>query len=256
MKRILTGGLIAVLAAAGAWAEEEAKADGFSTALNVGLTLTDGNSDTMTLNASVVTEGEKEGLGSVLAGIEGNYGESTVDGVEETTVENIKGYVNIKKTLSPKTYAYVDTSALYDDVAGIDYRVTLGPGLGFYALKTDQRSLSLEAGPTYVWERVAALSDEEPPVESYVKDDYLALRVAQRYVCQVLENAKLVQTLEYLPDVEDFDNYLLNFEAGIEAAMNDHLSLRLVVQNKYDNTPADGRERNDVSVLAGLSFSL
>ena len=239
--------------------EAAAPKDGWTTALNAGLTMTDGNSETMAANVGLTTEGVKDGLGSVIAGADFNYGESTVSSTatdpatgesvvtetEETTVENAKVFANAKKTLSPKTFAYLDGSVLYDDVALIDYRATLGPGLGFYLVKNDKRQLSLEAGPSYVWEKVDGASN-----------DYLALRFAERYSCQATKTAKLVQSLEYLPEAEDFDNYLLTAEVGVEAAMNDHLSLRIVLQDKYDSTPAPGAERNDLSLIAGLGFTL
>ena len=239
--------------------EAAAPKDGWTTALNAGLTMTDGNSETMAANVGLTTEGVKDGLGSVIAGADFNYGESTVSSTatdpatgesvvtetEETTVENAKAFVSVKKTLSAKTFAYLDGSVLYDDVALIDYRATLGPGLGFYLVKNDKRQLSLEAGPSYVWEKVDGASN-----------DYLALRFAERYSCQATKTAKLVQSLEYLPEAEDFDNYLLTAEVGVEAAMNDHLSLRIVLQDKYDSTPAPGAERNDLSLIAGLGFTL
>ena len=264
MKKILA--VLAAVALAGSVSAAEKKAEknaevkkpGFATSLNAGLTMTDGNSETLAANASLATEGEKEGLGSVIAGIEGNYGESTVESTstdadgnvatteaDEKTIENAKAHANAKKTLSPMTFAYLDGSLLYDGVALIDYRATLGPGLGFYLVKNDKRSLSLEAGPSYVWEKV----DGET-------DDYLALRFAERYSCQATKTAKLVQSLEYVPEAEDFDNYLLTGEIGVEASINDHLSLRVVVQDKYDNTPAEGKERNDLSLIAGLGLSL
>jgi putative salt-induced outer membrane protein YdiY len=256
MKKWMMAMMVVGLALA-ATAEEAAK-NGFETKFNAGLTMTDGNSETLAVNASLVTEGEKKGLGSVIAGVEANYGESTVKTEtadaegnpvvtesDEKTIENAKAYFNVKKTLSPKTFALVDGSVRHDDIALIDYRAALGPGLGVYVVKTDKRELSLEAGPSYVWEKVDGATD-----------DYLALRFAQRYTCQVLPNAKLVQSLEYVPEAEDFDNYLLTAEAGVEAAMSERLGLRMVVQNKYDNTPAAGAERNDLSVIAGLSLTL
>ena len=252
---------MAVSASAAEKKAEEAAApkDGWTTALNAGLTMTDGNSETMAANVGLATEGEKDGLGSVIAGADFNYGESTVSSTatdpatgesvvtetEETTVENAKAFANVKKTLSPMMFAYLDGSVLYDDVALIDYRATLGPGLGFYLLKNDKRQLSLEAGPSYVWEKVDGASN-----------DYLALRFAERYSCQATKTAKLVQSLEYVPEAEDFDNYLLTGEIGVEAAMSERLNLRVVVQDKYDSTPAANAEYNDVSLIAGLGLSL
>lgn len=253
MKKIWMAMAILALAGSVTAAEKKAKADkseqivqkGFATTLSAGLTLTDGNSETLAANASLKTEGEKEGLGSVLAGVEANYGESTVDEVEDTTVENAKAYANVKKTLSPKTFGYLDASVLYDDVALIDYRATVGPGLGIYLVKNEKRTLTLEAGPAYVWEEVDGASD-----------DYWALRFAERYTCQISKTAKLVQSLEYLPAADDFDDYLLAGEIGVEAAMTDRVSLKLVLQDKYDSTPAAETEYNDVSLIAGLGFTL
>lgn len=70
------------------------------------------------------------------------------------------------------------------------------------------------------------------------------------------KTAKLVQSLEYVPEAGDFSNYLLTGEAGIEAAISEHLNLRVVVQDKYDSTPAEGAEYNDVSLIAGLGLTL
>ena len=264
-KHLLVAAALALAASASA-AEKKAGKEaavaeapaGLATVLNAGLTLTDGNSETLAANVGLKTEGERAGLGSVLAGAEFNYGESTVQtktvdeaGVEtvaekdEKTVENAKLFANVKKTLSPRTFLSLDGTAAYDDVADIDYRATLGPGLGAYLVKNDQRELTLEAGPAYLWEKVGG-----------ARNDYLALRFAERYVCQALKNAKLVQSLEYLPEAEDFDNYLLVGEIGVEAAMSDRLSLRVVLQDKYDNTPAEGKERNDLSLIAGLGIQL
>jgi putative salt-induced outer membrane protein YdiY len=238
---------------------DEAAKNGFKTTLSAGVTLTDGNSETLAANAGLVTEGEKKGLGSVIAGMEANYGESTVASestdaatgettsadVKQTTVNNAKAYANVKKTLSPRTFASLDGSLVFDDVALIDYRATVGPGLGVYLVKNDKRSLTLEAGPSYVWEKV-----------DNVSDDYLALRFAERYSCQISKTAKLVQSLAYAPEASDFESYLLTGEAGVEAAMTDRVSLRVVLQDKYDSTPAVGAERNDLSLIAGLGFTL
>lgn len=247
-------GATAAQAAGRKKAAKEPEEPAWKTALNVAATLTDGNSDTLGANASLTTEGEKEGLGSVLAGIEGNYGENTVKTVDaegnvheddETTVENAKAYVNVKKTLSPLTFLGLNASAEYDDIAAVDYRFTVGPSVGFYAFKTERQSLSVEVGPSYVWEKL----DGET-------DDYLAFRFAERYEVQLTKTSTLVQSLEYLPKADEFDRYLLNAEVALDVAMNDRLSLRLVVKDEYNSEPAPGAEENDLSVLAGFGFKL
>jgi len=244
MKKLIITGLCVCAIQYMTMAQEE-KAGGFKNTLSVGATLTDGNSETMQANGSLVTEGEKEGLGSVRAGIEGNYGESTVDGEDEKTVENVRIFANVKKTITPLTFASLDGSVLHDDIAQIDYRATLAPGLGAYLIKNDRQSLFVEAGPAYVWEKVAGVSD-----------DYLALRFAERYELAISKTSRVWQSLVYMPTADDFDDYLLNAEIGAEAALNAMLSLRVVLQDKYDSTPGAGLEKNDLTLIAGVSLSL
>ena len=43
---------------------------------------------------------------------------------------------------------------------------------------------------------------------------------------------------------------------SVEAAMTERISLRVVVQDKYNSDPAEGKEYNDVSLLAGIGLSL
>jgi hypothetical protein len=38
--------------------------------------------------------------------------------------------------------------------------------------------------------------------------------------------------------------------------MSERLSLRVVLQNNYDSTPAAETKRNDLNLIAGLGFTL
>jgi len=237
----MTLGCIA-MTVAGAGAAEE---DGLETAVGAGLALADGNSESFLVNGSIVSEGEKEDLGTVRLGIEGNYGESTVEDAPTINVDNGRAFANVKKTLSEMTFAYLDGSALYDRLAQIDYRATVGPGAGTYVLNTEATRLSIEAGVAYIWESVAA-----------EVDDYAALRVAERLEKQLGENARIWQAVEYLPRLDDFNSFLLNAELGVEAALNSRLNLRILVQDKYDSDPAPDLQENDLLLVAGLGARL
>lgn len=217
----------------------------FTNKLSAGITLTDGNSKTLQANASFITEGEKAELGSIRAGIEANYGEATVKDEKDTTVNNARAFANAKKKITPRTFGYLDASILRDDIAEIDYRLAVGPGLGVYLVKNEKMSFSVETGPSYITEKVDGASC-----------DYLALRIAERIDFALSTTAKIWQSAEYLPKPDDFDDYLMNAELGIEATMTTRLNLRLVLQDKYDNVPAAGLKQNDLALIAGISLSL
>lgn len=236
MHKLMTGLLVMGLAAAAGAAEE--KELGWKNSAGIGLSMTDGNSETLVVNAAAKSEHTAE-AGILTLGIEGNYGEA-----DDENVENAKAGANYKRTYDA-FYAYLDGNVLYDDIAAIDYRATVGPGLGKFLVDTEKTKLGVEAGVAYIFEKVAE-----------VEDDYAALRLAQNFSRQVSETAKIFESVEYLPEIEDFDNYLLNAEVGIEAAINSSASIRVSVKNKYDSTPGAGLEHNDVALIAALSFIL
>lgn len=245
--------LAGLMLAGGVFAQGEGGFSRFEKTLSLGATLTDGNSETMLYNGSLLLEGEQESLGVVKVGIEGSYGENkvreNVDGVEtrrkDTTVENVKAFANARKTLSDMTYAYIDANYLYDDIAEVDYRVTVGPGFGMYLLKDEAIELSAEAGVSYLWEKV-----------SDVSDDYPTLRLAETFSYRFAENSKVWQSLVYMPEWGEFQNYLVVGEIGAEAPLNGKVNLRIVLQDTYDSTPGKDLKRNDLTLIAGIGIKL
>jgi len=216
--------------------------------LAVGGSMTSGNSETLNANASLGGVLETQ-VRELRLGVEGSYGESqvetTADGVtkreDETTTQNAKAFACYKRKFG-ETYAYSDNSIRHDDLAALDYRLVVGVGGGRHVVSTETSKLGLELGGAYVREEMA---DD-------TADDYLAFRVAGRHEQKVGESSKLWESAEYLPRWDDFDDYLINAEAGVEAALNARLDLRLVVQDRYDSKPPEGIDKNDVAVIGSL----
>ena len=210
--------------------------------LNVGLNLTDGNSDTLGLNAGILAErGAPEDDSRCALGFVYNYGETE----DVRTVDNQQVFAKHREVLTGNTYGYASISWLRDDIAAIDYRVIVGAGLGQYLVRNETTALGVEFGLAWIAEDVAD-----------VDVDVFALRFAQNLEHRFSDTARIVESVEYLPEANDFDNYLLNAEIAAEADMNEKILLRLAVQNRYDSTPAPGLEHNDVAVVAGLGYKL
>lgn len=230
---------------AGIWANTGFAETEHTTTFNAGLTLTDGNSDTLRANAGLKYEGEKEALGSIRAGVEGNYGESTVDGKEETDIENASAFVDTRKTITERSYGYFHTSAAFDEQALVDYRLIIGPGLGAILYASDTTELTAELGPSYLWEEVDGITDH-----------YLAIRLAERFTHQFSASSTIWQSIEYLPKAENLDAYLLHTEVGVSAMMTTRLALRIVLKSAYDSEPAEDREKHDLMLISGINLSL
>ena len=83
---------------------------------------------------------------------------------------------------------------------------------------------------------------------------YVALRLAERFEYKLSDRAKIWQSLEYLPQVDRFKNYIVNGEIGVEAGLTQKLSLRAWLQDTYDNEPAAGRLKNDIKLISGVAY--
>jgi putative salt-induced outer membrane protein YdiY len=217
-----------------------------------GANVSRGNSEAMLYNGSVVSA-FKEGPNEARVGIEANYGEArTTQGAgtnaTTTTAANVNNgvvFAEYRYLLTERNYVYGKAELLEDVIANVDYRATIGPGVGRYFLMSPDQKLSAELGATYIAGKQAGKVD-----------DTVALRVSERYELKLSATASLWESVEYLPSVDDFSRYLLNAEAGLEAAVNTKLSLRIVVQDKFNSSPAPGKDDNDVVLIAGLSYKL
>ena len=138
---------------------------------------------------------------------------------------------------------YVKSEISHDDIADIEYRVLVGPGFGYYLLKSDAQNLNIEAGASYLHEK-----------KSGIDDDKVMVRLAQRYELKIGKAAKLWESMEYMPSVEDYEDYLFNGEAGIESAITEQWSLKVTLQDKYTSRPAADKKQNDLTVKAAISY--
>lgn len=208
------------------------------TTAGLGLTISEGNSENTLFNANLIAS-RKWQKNELDLGLDGAYGEA--DGVRNTA--NAHAFAQYNRLFSERLYGLLRIDGLHDDVSDVQYRATVSPGIGYYLIKNTNTFLRFETGPAFVWERVAGVDDE-----------YVALRFAERFETQLNERVKLWQFLEWLPSVEDFEDGVVNGEVGIDAGLTKKLSLRTIVQDTYDSTPAPGLKHNDLKFIMLLAY--
>jgi len=204
----------------------------------LGLSISDGNTKNTLFNANIITSRKWE-KNELDLGADGAYGES--DGDRNTANAHAFGQYN--RLFSEHFYGLLRVDGMHDDISDVQYRLTVSPGAGYYLIKTTNTFLRFEAGPGFVWERVAGVDDE-----------YVTLRLAERYETQINDKVKLWQFVEWLPAVNDFEDSVINGEVGVDCSLTKKLSLRAIIQDTYDTTPAPGLKHNDVKFLMQLAY--
>lgn len=214
--------------------------------VTAGFNYTDGNSKTssLNLNGKVFRDYQNEAWRFEA---DYNYGNAAPDAhsPRELTKQNFRALQDYKHTLDSVFFAGANTAFAWDQIANLNHRVILSPNMGAYLLKNDVTKLSLEAGPSYVWERLGGRDD-----------NFAAARIANRFVWNISETSLLYQSAEYIVAWEDGADYLVNAEVGIEAPLSSMVNLVISIRDYYINQPAEDRERNDVYTITGLKVNL
>jgi putative salt-induced outer membrane protein YdiY len=82
----------------------------------------------------------------------------------------------------------------------------------------------------------------------------MTLRFAERFEQKITAVARVYESVEFLPQVDDFSNYIVNSEVGVETAMSKKFSLLTYLQDWYHSDPAPGRLKNDVKLVSALKY--
>jgi putative salt-induced outer membrane protein len=238
----ISNGMVALFTAGIVLAAEPPAAEGktnkWESSIAAGLTLTRGNSDTLlgNLNYSGIKKWDQN---EVRVGLDGSYGENN----DVVNNQAVRAFGQYNRLFTERFYGYIRAEGLHDDIAAIDYRFTLGPGVGYYFIKNPKTTLSGEVGPAVVFERQGGR-----------QHSYMTLRFAERLEHRLNDRARLWEAIEFLPQVDDFNNYVVNGEIGVEADLTKTFALRAFVLDTYDNEPAPGRKKNDLKLVTSLVY--
>jgi putative salt-induced outer membrane protein YdiY len=251
---LCTGGAASTLLAQDAAKPAEEKKPLWETTANVGIALTRGNSENFLATAGINTQ-RKWSRDEVFMGAAAAYGTTTVEEtnptpppatreVDNRTESYAKGFVQYNHLFTPRFYVGIRGDALNDEIADVHYRFTLSPLAGYYFIKNPQTTFSGEAGPSWIVEKVG---------DSGARG-YLGVRAGERFEHKFKNGARVWEAADITPEVENWENYVVNAEIGVEAPITKKLLARAVLQDTYDHQPAPGREKNDLKLIAGLAY--
>lgn len=154
-----------------------------------------------------------------------------------------------------KVYSYENARYDRDVIAGLDYRIRLGAGLGYQWLDgyesdlTGKWSFSQEAG--LAWVRTGyALKDPD------AEDSYCSFRYAHHltYNPKWNENVEAFHNLEYMPDIADWEIYLMKADIGFTTKIIMDFDLLCKIEWDYNSTPSAGRKSSDTRYIVGLGY--
>ncbi|MGC9451802.1 MAG: DUF481 domain-containing protein [Oceanipulchritudo sp.] len=201
----------------------------------------DGN--TNDFGAGLVAEAKLEGPNDRLL-IYGSYKYKETEGVRSEDEQ--KGGLKYTNFFTEKWGWFLREELERDTFEGIDFRSTTAAGLSYRFIKQERLSLEGSAGLSYRY-------------ESYLDDDleddgFPGLDFGLDLNWQFADWGRLVTSLSYIPSIDDFGDYLIEHESGIDFPLgtSDKWVMRLGLENQYNSNPGGDREKLDTKYFARL----
>lgn len=228
--------LMACLAVSPARAEENAPIKNWSDEAELSYVETSGNSAVKTLSAKNLLKYKFTDRLSGSWKLAVLRGESAGVLTAERYLTELRG----DYAITDRTYAFVTAGWAKDQFAGINASASIGPGIGYKFLTGLVYLLLGEAGLIYVAERYTN-NTESARIDG---------RLFGSYVYAFTDKNKFLQSLEYLHDFDDSENYRINSETALVTTLTSVFSIKISYTVRYDHQPIPSTLNETDTIMA------
>jgi putative salt-induced outer membrane protein len=214
---------------------------GWTGSASAGLALTQGNSDTSTINAAYEL---KRDTGSPFV-FKSNgllvWGKSE----GELTSDRLALDGRLERRLNTRTALFGQVQYLSDSFKAIDYLVSPTVGISQVLLKNERSELGVDGGVGIVWE-------QNPDLELQTNG---AVTAGQQFSHKLTATTEFKQKVAALWEMDDFGDALYTFSAGLAASITGGTQMKVEFLDTYKTEPpfADV-EKNDIAVLVSFVY--
>lgn len=196
------------------------------------------------------------------AAVAGNYGRTApVGGAWETNVENAQGLVRYDRFLDSVTF-FLATQARNDRFQGLDLRLQLDPGVGYYFVNKADRLFWAEAGYDLLFDirrkDALTITDSSGAVVETL-DRNKTVHSARGFVgaeITLSDTARWNAGVEYLQSVTEGKTFRVNGDTGLTLKVAGKLSVSISLAARYENQPLPGKEKLDTVTSLSLVYGL
>ena len=213
--------------------------------ISAGGLITRGNSDTESANVAAEAVRRTETDRFSLAG-QYIYGrQKDEDGTRHTTANAWRAVGKYDYFITEKVYPYGSVTAERDQVADLDLRFIPAAGVGYQWVESDPLNLFTEVGIAWVYEDFSNAPSEQ----------HVAARLAYHVDYSPHSAVTLFHDLEFLPSLEDINDFNSYTDAGLRVSLLASLFSELKFEWRHDASPAPGAEQNDFRYILSLGWT-
>lgn len=165
---------------------------------------------------------------------------------EEVTSNKIEVKLRGENITNKKFFKFAEINYLQDELAGYDYKINIGPGVGYKLIENDKHNLKGFLSLLYAKDRYSNSVDEK----------YTTTKIEFNYNWQMLDNLKFKQELSYEHSLRKNDKYFAIIESAIMVKVNSKVGVGVSYKLDYKNLlPAEINEHTEKIFLTSLELN-
>ncbi len=216
-------------------------AQNYEGSVSLGFAQNTGNTNTSSLNGKLQLAREMEKYRIFLNAANNT---SSTDGTttQEETDVNLRGELRMRRF-----FPFWDVRYYRDPFRKFASRITTGPGLGYYFIKTETVYLT---GSYYVHYNTETLTERSDRKTEYFMQD---VEIRNRFY--FTDTLKLKQKAIYQISTRTGGDYYVDYTATLENSITKTLFIEIAYSTKYQNEPVSADVRRvDTTFTTGIKF--
>lgn len=234
--------------------------DYWSGLLDTGLSLTRGNSATLTytLSGKAVRQTESDKITVYTTAI---YGKNDNTSPSQTTAHQIQGGVRGDVNLNERLFAFGFTDFNYNELQHLDLQNVIAGGVGYHLLKTSNTAFDVFGGAGYNQEYFSSYSLANPtPPPSTVAFAAVTQRGAELVLGEELDTkvnnrTTFSENFTLFPGIGGPGGYRVTFNSTAATKLKDWLGWQVTFADNYISNPPFGIKGNDLILSTGLRLT-
>ncbi len=213
--------------------------------LAIGATKTSGNSDTLSVTATLdaVRRSDIDRF-TLNSGWFFSEQEDPATGMDVITERRVFGALKYDYFITKKWYLTANTRAEGSEAQNLELRFTAGAGVGHQFVERDDLKVSAEVGVGYFYEKF----------EDIPADSYLSGRVANNVDWTVTDGLSYMHLIEWFPGFEDSADQFVHYDGKLQATLTESMFAQFQTIWDWDNTPSPGFGRIDVKYILSIGW--
>ena len=218
--------------------------DFWSGTVDVGFSMTSGNSDTRTFTAGLrgvrETRNNKFSVYANALQIK-----DTSNNNRKFTAQSVWTGARYDVDINRQWFAFGSGDFEYNKPQKLNIRAVLGGGLGYHAVRKDRLKLDFTSGLTNNYENFS----------TGIKRNSAELLVGNELKYQLNSRVKLTERAVLYPNLSRPGDVRALFDSSVQTDINSWMGWHFTVGNRFNSNPVDRTERNDFLLSTGIRFS-